>query len=82
MITYFNDKSNESKKKYKKDKTPNTLLKSFDTIVFIATTSRSVTLTLTEIGLIAIPISSGIACGLIISIKVIYEIILSNYNKY
>ena len=33
-------------------------------------------------GLIAIPISSGIACGLTITNKVIYEIIMQSYNKY
>ena len=37
-ITYFKDKNNKSKKKYKKIKTMTTILKSFDTIVIIATT--------------------------------------------
>ena len=37
MITYFKDKNNKSKKKYKKHKTLTTILKSFDTFVIIAT---------------------------------------------
>ena len=82
MITYFKDKNNKSKKKYKKYKTITTILKSFDTFVIIATTSSSITLTLTGNGLIAIPISTATACGLSIGNKVIYEIIVNKYNKY
>ena len=76
MIPYFKDKNNKSKKKYKILKTT-TILKSFDTIVIIATTSISTTLSLTGIGLIATPISSATACGLSIGIKVVYEKIIS-----
>ena len=82
MFTYFKDKNNKSKKKYKKFKTLTTILKTFDTFVIIATTSSSLTLSLTGIGFIAIPISTGTACGLSIGIKVIYAIIVSKYNKY
>ena len=48
---------------------------------FFATTSSSITLSLTGFGLIVIPISTGIACGLSVSNKVIYEVILNKYNK-
>ena len=82
MITYFKNKNNKSKKKYKKYKTLTTILKSFDTIVIFATTSSSITLSLTGFGLIVIPISSSIACGLTISNKVLYEIVKQKYNKY
>ena len=82
MITYFNDKNIKSKKKYKNYKTRTTILKSFDTIVIIATTSSSISLSLTGFGLIVIPISSSIACGLSITNKVIYEIVMQKYNKY
>ena len=82
MITYFKDKNNKSKKKYKKYKTITTMLKSFDTFVIIATTSSSITLSLTGIGLIAIPISTATACGLSIRYKVICKIIINKYNKY
>ena len=82
MINYFKDKNNKSKKRYKKYKTLTTILKSFDTFVIIATTSSSITLSLTGIGLIAIPISTATACGLSIGNKVIYESIINKYNKY
>ena len=68
--------------KDKKDKTITTTLKSFDILVIIATTSSSITLSLAGIGLIAIPISSSVACGLINSNKVLNEIIVQKYNKY
>ena len=82
MITYFKDKSNKSKKKYEKYETITTILKSFDTFVIIATTSSSIILSLTGIGLIAIPISTAIACGLSIGNKVLYEIIINKKNQY
>ena len=82
MISYFKDKNHKSKKKYKKYKTITTILKSFDTFVIIATTSSSITLSLTGIGLIVIPISTASACALSIGKNVIYEIIVNKYNKY
>ena len=62
MITYFKDKNNKSKKKYKTYKTITTIINLNDTFVFIATTWSSITLSLTGIGLIAIPISTATAC--------------------
>ena len=82
MITYFKEENNKSKKKYKKHKTITTILKSFDTFVLIATLSKSITLSLTVIGLKVMPISTATACGLSVGNKVIYEIIINKYNKY
>ena len=82
MIIYFKDKNNKSKKKYKIYKTIITILNSFDTFVIIATTSSSITLSVTGIGLIMIPISTASACALSIGNKVIYEIIINKYTKY
>ena len=82
MITYFKDKNNKSKKKYKNYKTTTTVLKSFDTIVIIALTSSSITLSLTGFVLIVIPISGSFACGLTITNKVLYEVVMQKYNKY
>ena len=82
MITYFKDKSIKSKKKLKKNKRVTKILKSFDTFVNIATTSSSITLTVTGIGLIVIPISTAAACGLANGNKVKYEIINKKNKKY
>ena len=82
MITYFKDKKHKSDKKNEKDKTLSTLLKSLNTFAIIATTSNSITMSLTGIGLKAIPITTATTCGLSIGNKVIYEIVMQKYNKY
>ena len=46
LITFFEDKNNKSKKKYQRYKTITTTLKSFDTLVIMATTSSFFTLSL------------------------------------
>ena len=82
MITYFKDKNNKSKKKYKNYKTLNTVLESVDSIVIIGATSTSISLSITGIGLIILPISAGIACGLSLGNKVLHKLIINKYNKY
>ena len=82
MITYFKDKNNKAKKKYKNYKTLNTIIESVDSIVIIATTSTSITLSITGIGLIILPISAGIACTLSLCNKVLHKLIINKYNKY
>ena len=82
MITYFKDKNQKSKKRYENYKTLNTVLESVDSIVIIAATSTSITLSVTGISLIVLPISAGIACGLSLGNKILHKIIINKYNKY
>ena len=82
MITYFKDKNNKSKKRYKNYKSLNTILESVDSIVIIAATSTSITLSVTGIGLIVLPVAAGVACGLSLANKVLHKIIINKYNKY
>ena len=82
MITYFKDKNDKSEKRYKKYKTLNTVLESVDSIVIIAATSTSITLSITGIGLIILPISAGIACTLSLGNKILHKLIINKYNKY
>ena len=82
MITYFKDKNKKSKKKYKNYKTLNTILESADSIVIIGATSTSITLSITGVGLIILPISAGVACALSLGNKVLHKLILNKYNKY
>ena len=82
MITYFKDKNNKSKKKYKNYKTLNTILESADSIVIIGATSTSITLSITGVGLIILPISAGVACALSLCNKILHKIIINKYNKY
>ena len=82
MIIYFKDKNNKSKKRYKNYKALNTILESVDSIVIIAATSTSITLSITGVGLIILPISAGIACTLSLGNKVLHKLIINKYNKY
>ena len=82
MITYFKDKNHKSKKRYKNYKTLNTILESVDSIVIIGATSTSITVSITGIGLIILPISAGIACTLSLGNKVLHKLIINKYNKY
>ena len=82
MITYFKDKTNKSKKRYKNYKTLNTILESVDSIVIIAATSTSITLSITGIELIVLPISAGIACGISLGNKILHKLIINKCNKY
>ena len=51
------------------------------TIDTLATTSTSVTISVSGLGLILIKVSTKIACGITLPIKVSIESILDNYNK-
>ena len=82
MITYFKEKNNKSRKKLKIYKTLNTILESVDSIVIIGATSTSITLSITGVGLIILPISAGIACALSLGNKVLHKLIINKYNKY
>ena len=82
MITYFKDRNNKSKKRYKNYKTLNTILESVDSIVIIGASSASITLSVTGVGLIILPISAGIACALSLGNKILHKIVIRKYNKY
>ena len=60
----------------------NTILESVDSIVIKAATSTSITLSVTDIGLIVLPISAGIACTLSLGNKILHKLIINKYNKY
>ena len=59
-----------------------TKIKAFDTFVIIARTSSSITLSVTGIGLLVIPISTATACRLSIGKKILHEIVMQKYKKY
>ena len=82
MNAHFKDKNHKSKKKYKNYKTLNTKLESVDSIVIIGATSTSITLSITGMGLIILPISTGIACTLSLGNKLFHKLIINKYNKH
>ena len=58
------------------------MLESADSIVIIAATSTSKTLSITGVGLIILPISAGIACTLSLGNKVLHKLMANKYNNY
>ena len=82
IITYFKDKTNKSEKRYKNYKTLNTVFESVDSIVIIAATSTSISLSVIGAGLIILPISAGIACTLSLGNKVLHKLIINKHNNY
>ena len=81
MITYFKNKTNKSKNKYKKYKALTTLIKSFDIFVNIAATSSFITFSLKGNGLSATPISNETVYRSAIGIKVLNEKITNSKNE-
>ena len=81
-IIYFKDKNNKSKKRYKNYKALNMILESVDSFVIIGATSTSLTLSITGIGLIVLPISTGIACTLPLANKVLHKEFINKFNNF
>ena len=79
LIIYFKDRNNKSKKKYENYEILTTTLKSFETIVNLATTSNSIMFSFIGIGLIAITLSSSVECGLTVSYNVFYEVVTQKF---
>ena len=79
LFTFFKDKHHKSKKEYRM---LTIKLKSSDTFVIIAATSSSITLSLTRIILLVIPLSTGILPGITIGNKVIFQILIRKYIRY
>ena len=80
--TYFKNKNHKTKKRSKNYKTLNTVSESVDSIIIIRATSTSITLSVTGVGLIILPIKTAIACTLSLSNKVLHKIIINKDNKY
>ena len=81
MITYFKHKNQKPKKTYKNFKNLNTVLKSVDSFIIIGATLTSISLPITGIGLIILPISAGVECTLSLCNKVLDTLIINIYNK-
>ena len=83
LTTYLKKIKIVNQKKFKNYKSFTSKLESLYTVVNIGSTTTSVTLSVTGVGLIVLQISAGIACALssIIGDKVLHKISLSKYNK-
>ena len=57
------------------------MLESVDSFIIIGATSTSITLSITGVGLISLPISAGIACTLSLGNKVLHKLNIHKYDK-
>ena len=81
MITYFKDKNHNPKKKCKIYETLNTKLETVDSIVNFAATATPITLSITGIRLIILPIIAVFAFALSSGDKVLHKMISNIYKK-
>ena len=70
MMKYYETEEKKYKQKYTKYKLINNLINSLDGIIVIGTTSASVTLSITGVGIIVVPITAGVGCATGILVKI------------
>ena len=70
MMKYYEMEENKYKQKYNKYKLINNLINSLDGIIVIGTTSASISLSITGVGIIVVPIAAGVGCTTGILVKI------------
>ena len=70
MMKYYELEENECVKTYTKYKLINNLINSTDGLIVIGTTSAPVTLSITGVGIIVVPITAGVGCATGILVKI------------
>ena len=63
MMKYYELEENKYKKKYTEYKLTNNLINSTDGLIILGSTSASVTLSITGVGIIVVPITAGVGCA-------------------
>ena len=76
LLYYFEDRNKIE------SRTSSTFEKSFNTSVSFATTSISVTYSVTSYGLVVTPKSTGVACAITISNKMLFDLVMGKYKKH
>ena len=70
MMKYYELEEKKFKKKYTKCNLINNIINSTDGLIIIGTTSASVTLSISGVGLIVVPITAGVGCATGILVKI------------
>ena len=73
MKNFYNHEAKKYKKKSKQYKLINCLIQSVDGVSILAVSSTCVTLSITGVGLVVVPVASGIGAGLCIISKLLGE---------
>ena len=70
MMKYYEMEEKKYKQKYNKYKLINNLINSLDGLIVIGTTSASISLSITGVGIIVVPITAGVGCTTGILVKI------------
>ena len=82
MMKYYELEENKYKKKYTKYKLINNIINSTDGLMILGTTSASVTLSITGVGIIVVPITAGVGCATGILVKICSSYLKKKEQNY
>ena len=82
MMKYYELEENKYKKKYTKYKLINNMINSTDCLIRTGTTSASVTLSITGVGIIVVPITAGVGCVTGILVKICSSYLKKKEQNY
>ena len=82
MMKYYELEENKYKKKYTKYKLINNIINSTDGLLIIGTTSALVTLSITGVGIVVVPITAGVDCATDILVKIGSSYLKKNEQNY
>ena len=82
MMKYYEMEENKYKQKYNKYKLINNLINSLDSIIVIGTTSASISLSVTGVGIIVVPIAAGVGCTTGILVKICSSYLKKKEQNY
>ena len=82
MMKYYEIEENKYKKKYNKYKLINNIINSTDGLIIIGTTSASITLSITGVGIIVVPITAGVGCATGILVKICSSYLKKKEQSY
>ena len=82
MMKYYELEEKKYKKKYTKCKLINNLINSTDGLIIIGTTSASVTLSITGVGIIVVPITAVVGCATGILVKICSSYLTKKEQNY
>ena len=82
MMKYYELEEKKYKKNYTKYKLINNIINSIDGLIIIGTTSASVTLSITGVGIIVVPINAGVGCATAILVKICSSYLKKKEQNY
>ena len=82
MMKYYEMEEKKYKQKYNKYKLINKLINSLDGIIVIGTISASISLSITGVGIIVVPIAAGVGCKTGILVKICSSYLKKKEQNY